>query len=174
MAQPHDSVWKQSVSPGAAHGMEMAVSGLAGSGAPGMPIRGPDGQLVMTQGIPTGPVLTPLHPHPLINKGPETRGWTCDCASQPSGCMSAGHGQSHQMRFRCEACDFDVCGPCFARATGMMPPGGPIPTNREMNNQATSDTALGCFMSCFFCILDIVTDNSNGRRRPGQGLPSQR
>jgi len=52
------------------------------------------------------PALPPIkHEHPLV-KSDRANGWGCD------GCGQSGAGKD---RYRCDACDFDLCGDCQSR-----------------------------------------------------------
>jgi len=58
------------------------------------------------------PALPPSkHEHPL-EKSQRPTGWGCD------GCGQSGEGKD---RYRCDACDFDFCGDCQAKAEEVPP-----------------------------------------------------
>jgi len=60
---------------------------------------------------PVADTFHPWHQHPLIASDRRT-GWRCDGRRLPGGCRGTGGGNGE--RHRCNGCDFDLCGPCWA------------------------------------------------------------
>eukprot|EP00727_Mastigamoeba_balamuthi_P002630 m51a1_g12364 hypothetical protein (761) ;mRNA; f:580269-582847 len=59
-------------------------------------------------------VMTRLHEHTL-SKSPSGSTWTCSGASAPGGCRKArdGNMSSRVVRYRCDACSFNLCPDCI-------------------------------------------------------------
>ena len=74
-----------------------------------------------------------VHPHKLTKSSQKARGWTCDrCSTSFSG--------PGQTRWRCEPCDFDVCGVCaphYQAAPGAKEGSTSTPKERKGSAEAS-------------------------------------
>eukprot|EP00469_Lotharella_globosa_P015248 CAMPEP_0167830274 /NCGR_PEP_ID=MMETSP0112_2-20121227/12821_1 /TAXON_ID=91324 /ORGANISM="Lotharella globosa, Strain CCCM811" /LENGTH=694 /DNA_ID=CAMNT_0007734455 /DNA_START=29 /DNA_END=2114 /DNA_ORIENTATION=- len=65
--------------------------------------------------------------HELRPERYNTNGWACDGRKEECGCLSGCTGfrqLSTVERFRCRACDFDLCGKCYnSKKAGIVPVG---------------------------------------------------
>lgn len=58
--------------------------------------------------------------------------WICDGVDKPGGCKSGCTSHFHLSRFRCQQCDYDLCGPCLdyhqnrQEDTSLCPQGHPL------------------------------------------------
>jgi len=64
-----------------------------------------------------GKVVTCLRRHELkeVPEGSRQRRWICEAVHSEKGCLSGitGLGNHSVLRYRCEACDFDLCTACY-------------------------------------------------------------
>ena len=59
--------------------------------------------------------------HALKCLGKRTNGWACDARNEPGGCKHGPHGfyqSSNWIDWRCNQCDYDLCGLCVTARGG--------------------------------------------------------